>query len=54
MVAKERIRIKEFFIDRYADAYVAELRAFVSSVRHDEVPPVTGGDGRVSVVLATQ
>ncbi|MBU1877652.1 MAG: inositol 2-dehydrogenase, partial [Chloroflexi bacterium] len=40
-----------FFIERYAEAYVAEMRAFVECVLHDTPPPVTGHDGRVPVVM---
>lgn len=40
-----------FFLERYREAYVAELRAFVQAVRENETPIVTGQDGRVSVVL---
>ncbi len=41
-----------FFMDRYADSYIAELTAFVSCVLEDEAPPVTGGDGRAALELA--
>ena len=41
-----------FFLERYADSYVAELTAFVDAIRHDTPPPVTGHDGRVPVALA--
>jgi myo-inositol 2-dehydrogenase/D-chiro-inositol 1-dehydrogenase len=40
-----------FFLERYLDAYVAELQAFVDAVAHDETPPVTGADGRAATVL---
>ncbi len=41
-----------FFAYRYFDAYVAELNAFVESVRNDNEPLVTGNDGRAALVLA--
>jgi len=41
-----------FFAQRYFDAYVAELSAFVECVRNDSEPLVTGEDGRAALVLA--
>ncbi len=41
-----------FFIERYAEVYVAEMRAFIQSVLEDTPPPVTGQDGRIPVVMA--
>jgi myo-inositol 2-dehydrogenase/D-chiro-inositol 1-dehydrogenase len=40
-----------FFIERYTESYVNELRAFVRCVVHDTPPPVTGLDGRIPVVM---
>jgi myo-inositol 2-dehydrogenase/D-chiro-inositol 1-dehydrogenase len=40
-----------FFMERYLESYVAEMRAFVKSVRDDTPPLVTGLDGRVPVVM---
>lgn len=40
-----------FFLERYNEAYAAEMRAFVQALRDDETPSVTGHDGRVSVIL---
>ncbi|MBI4785923.1 MAG: inositol 2-dehydrogenase [Chloroflexi bacterium] len=40
-----------FFVERYAEAYVQEMRAFVQAVLEDRTPPVTGLDGRVPVVI---
>jgi len=40
-----------FFIERYVDSYVAEMKAFIECVQQDEAPPVTGVDGRVPVVM---
>ncbi|MFQ5793538.1 MAG: inositol 2-dehydrogenase [Candidatus Bipolaricaulia bacterium] len=41
-----------FFIERYTDAYLEEMRAFLSAVNEDREPAVTGWDGRVPVVMA--
>jgi myo-inositol 2-dehydrogenase/D-chiro-inositol 1-dehydrogenase len=41
-----------FFAERYAEAYRAELEAFVRSVAKAVEPPVTGKDGRAAVVAA--
>jgi myo-inositol 2-dehydrogenase/D-chiro-inositol 1-dehydrogenase len=41
-----------FFIERYTEAYLAEMRAFVDCVAKDIEPPATGADGRISIVLA--
>ncbi len=40
-----------FFVERYAEAYVEEMRAFVDCVMEDKAPPVTGVDGRAPVVI---
>ena len=40
-----------FFLERYAEAYVIEMRAFVEAVREDHAPPVTGMDGLQPVVM---
>jgi myo-inositol 2-dehydrogenase / D-chiro-inositol 1-dehydrogenase len=40
-----------FFLERYLDAYVAELQAFIEAIRHDRPTPVTGEDGRMATVL---
>ncbi|HMP41846.1 MAG TPA: LLM class flavin-dependent oxidoreductase [Roseiflexaceae bacterium] len=41
-----------FFIERYTDAYIAELQAFVDALRRGEAPQVGGADGRAPVVIA--
>jgi myo-inositol 2-dehydrogenase/D-chiro-inositol 1-dehydrogenase len=41
-----------FFLERYMDSYIAEMKAFVHAIVHDKTPPVTGYDGRVPVVMA--
>jgi myo-inositol 2-dehydrogenase/D-chiro-inositol 1-dehydrogenase len=40
-----------FFMERYIESYVAEMRAFIECVQQDEMPPVTGIDGRIPVVM---
>jgi myo-inositol 2-dehydrogenase/D-chiro-inositol 1-dehydrogenase len=41
-----------FFIERYAQAYVEELNAFVDVVIQQKKPPVDFEDGRLALVLA--
>ncbi len=40
-----------FFMERYTASYIAEIKAFVTCVRQDTPPPVTGHDGRVPVIM---
>lgn len=40
-----------FFMDRYIDSYVIELKAFVEAVVGGKEPPVGGLDGRIPVVM---
>lgn len=40
-----------FFIERYTESYVAEMKAFVTAVISDTEPLVTGLDGRAPVVM---
>ena len=40
-----------FFLERYAESYLAEISAFVQAVRQDLPTPVTGAAGRAAVVL---
>jgi myo-inositol 2-dehydrogenase/D-chiro-inositol 1-dehydrogenase len=40
-----------FFMDRYTESFVAEMKAFVHAVINDVPTPVTGIDGRVPVVM---
>lgn len=40
-----------FFVERYTDSYVAEMRTFIECVQQDKTPPVTGMDGRIPVVM---
>ncbi|MEP6776077.1 MAG: inositol 2-dehydrogenase [Chloroflexota bacterium] len=41
-----------FFMERYTESYLREMRAFVDAVLNDKPVPVTGHDGRVPVVMA--
>ncbi len=40
-----------FFLERYTESFIAELREFAESIRNDTVPPVTGLDGRAPVLI---
>ena len=40
-----------FFMDRYTESYIAEIRTFVRCILNDEPLPVTGVDGRIPVVM---
>jgi myo-inositol 2-dehydrogenase/D-chiro-inositol 1-dehydrogenase len=40
-----------FFLERYTEAYVAEMKAFIECIQRDTSPPVTGLDGRIPVVM---
>jgi myo-inositol 2-dehydrogenase/D-chiro-inositol 1-dehydrogenase len=40
-----------FFLDRYAESFTNELRAFVKAVLEDSPTLVGGADGRISVVM---
>jgi len=40
-----------FFLERYAEAYLAEMEAFIDCIVTDTPPPVSGRDGRMPVVM---
>jgi myo-inositol 2-dehydrogenase/D-chiro-inositol 1-dehydrogenase len=40
-----------FFLERYKDSFVAEMKAFIEAIQQDTPPPVTGLDGRIPVVM---
>ncbi|MFV1858510.1 MAG: inositol 2-dehydrogenase [Anaerolineales bacterium] len=40
-----------FFLERYTESYLREMRSFVDSVQNDTLPEVTGADGRAPVVI---
>ena len=40
-----------FFMERYTESYANEIRAFVECIVQDTLPPVTGLDGRIPVIM---
>jgi myo-inositol 2-dehydrogenase/D-chiro-inositol 1-dehydrogenase len=40
-----------FFLERYMDAYVAEVQSFVAAIQNDQPTPVNGHDGRMATVI---
>ncbi len=44
--------LQDFFMNRYAPAYAAEIAAFVDCIATGSNPPVTGNDGLMALVLA--
>ncbi len=40
-----------FFLERYTESFIVEMKEFVEAVLEDKTPPVTGSDGRVPVVI---
>jgi myo-inositol 2-dehydrogenase/D-chiro-inositol 1-dehydrogenase len=40
-----------FFVERYTESYIAEIKAFVDCILQDTPPPVSGLDGRIPVVM---
>jgi myo-inositol 2-dehydrogenase / D-chiro-inositol 1-dehydrogenase len=40
-----------FFLERYMESFIAEMKAFVQSIQEDTRPPVTGIDGRIPVMI---
>ncbi len=40
-----------FFLERYTESYVQELKAFATCIQEEAPPPVTGLDGRMPVVI---
>ena len=41
-----------WFLERFEDAYVEEIRAFVDCLRRDTDVPITGQDGRAALAMA--
>jgi myo-inositol 2-dehydrogenase/D-chiro-inositol 1-dehydrogenase len=39
-----------FFMDRYVESYIAEMKAFIACIQQDTQPPVTGQDGRIPCI----
>ena len=40
-----------FFIERYQEAYLAEMKEFIECIQEDTEPPVGGLDGKISVQM---
>lgn len=40
-----------FFLERYSESYLIEMKAFIEAIQKDTEPPVTGIDGRIPVVM---
>jgi myo-inositol 2-dehydrogenase/D-chiro-inositol 1-dehydrogenase len=40
-----------FFLERYQEAYLAEMNQFIACILEDRKPPVGGPDGRISVAM---
>lgn len=40
-----------FFLERYMESFIAEMKEFVKSIQEDTKPVVTGLDGRIPVVI---
>jgi len=51
--AKDTISDKPlyFFIERYQEAYLAEMKEFINCIREDKEPSVGGFDGKISVQM---
>ena len=49
---QHRDRLQHFFLDRYQESYVLELKEFVERVRHGREASVSGHDGLQAVLLA--
>ncbi len=41
-----------FFLERYNDSYIAEMREFIACVKNNTAPVVTGIDARIATVMA--
>lgn len=41
-----------FFLERYRESYLVEMQEFINCIRRNTQPPVTGADGRISIVMA--
>ena len=43
---------KYFFLERYSESFIAEMRGFIDAVLNDKTTPVTGEDGLKPVLIA--
>lgn len=41
-----------FFLERYMESFIAEMKDFISAVQNDTPTPVSGIDGRIPVLMA--
>ena len=41
----------DFFMDRYADSYFNEMKAFIECLKKNQTPPTTGHDGIMSLAI---
>ena len=41
-----------FFLERYTDAFVAEMKVFIQNIKEGRPPAVSGEDGRIAAVAA--
>ena len=48
----QRATPPHFFLERYSESFVSEMRAFARSILDDTTPPVTGRDGRIPMLMA--
>lgn len=49
---ENRSTLYAFFMDRYSEAFVREIQAFVSAILRGDAPPISGEEGRRAVLLA--
>lgn len=40
-----------FFLERYTESFLCEMRAFVDAIQNNSHPPVSGMDGRIPVLM---
>ena len=40
-----------FFVERYTESYLTEMKAFIDAVVNNKPVPVSGADGRAPVVM---
>ena len=43
--------LRNFFMDRYTESYLNEMRAFIAAVRGQAAVPVNGHDGQMAVAI---
>ena len=48
----KRDKIPYFFLERYKESYIAEMREFVDCIQNNEDPSVNGSDGLQAVLIA--